>query len=219
MAGYAGYSMSNNAVAAYEEGAKPLSKFRKQDFVNYDKRFKSFKFQELKDFMESYGEDGWHHTSKFYNKTYFYSFESLEITSKEDNLTVFDFFLKERREEEKKIQAKRENTQFCRIVYEIYDCVNKVSVVCKYIYINMFEYDIDSFSSLNAFSKEEKIKLIIDNKEFSIFGKKINYKLLKIGNENLSDFEICKIYNIDYCKSYRHFSAHFSKKGNEIRPC
>lgn len=30
MAGYNGYSMSNNAVAAYENGEKPLSKWKKK---------------------------------------------------------------------------------------------------------------------------------------------------------------------------------------------
>lgn len=31
MAGYNGFSMSNNAVAAYEDGEKPLSKWTKAD--------------------------------------------------------------------------------------------------------------------------------------------------------------------------------------------
>ena len=31
MAGYNGWSMSNNAVAAYEDGEKPLSKWTKTD--------------------------------------------------------------------------------------------------------------------------------------------------------------------------------------------
>ena len=33
MAGYSGYSMSNNAVAAYENGEKPLSKWKKADIL------------------------------------------------------------------------------------------------------------------------------------------------------------------------------------------
>ena len=31
MAGYCGYSMSNNAVAAYDEGKKPISKWKKDN--------------------------------------------------------------------------------------------------------------------------------------------------------------------------------------------
>ena len=33
MAGYNGFSMSNNAVEAYENGEKPLSKWRKSDIL------------------------------------------------------------------------------------------------------------------------------------------------------------------------------------------
>lgn len=34
MSGYRGYSMSNNAVAAYEEGKKPLSKWFKSEILD-----------------------------------------------------------------------------------------------------------------------------------------------------------------------------------------
>lgn len=34
MAGYNGYSMSNNAVAAYQDGEKPLSKWTKKEILN-----------------------------------------------------------------------------------------------------------------------------------------------------------------------------------------
>lgn len=34
MAGYNGYSMSNNAVAAYQNGEKPLSKWTKKEILN-----------------------------------------------------------------------------------------------------------------------------------------------------------------------------------------
>lgn len=33
MAGYNGFSMSNNAVAAYESGEKPISKWTKTDII------------------------------------------------------------------------------------------------------------------------------------------------------------------------------------------
>ena len=35
MAGYCGYSMSNNAVDAYNNGEKPISKWKKQDITYY----------------------------------------------------------------------------------------------------------------------------------------------------------------------------------------
>lgn len=58
MAGYNGYSMSNNAVAAYEAGLLPASKIKQvpanliEQFVRYEE---------------------WHHSSKAYNRVKFYN--------------------------------------------------------------------------------------------------------------------------------------------------
>lgn len=72
--GYSGYSMSNNAVAAYNNGQKPLSKFTKEDAEALSELTgKKWTLKEVKDFVKDYGEVGYHHTSKFYNKTNFYS--------------------------------------------------------------------------------------------------------------------------------------------------
>ena len=84
MAGYYGYSMSNNAASAYSSGEMPMSKWTKKaifeyitdnleggdDFVEWlmDNKF-SLEF--LRENLLSY--EGWHHTSKFFNKTHFYS--------------------------------------------------------------------------------------------------------------------------------------------------
>lgn len=66
--------MSNNAVAAYENGQKPLSNFTKEDAEALsDLTGKKWTLKEVKDFVKDYGEVGYHHTSKFYNKTNFYS--------------------------------------------------------------------------------------------------------------------------------------------------
>lgn len=92
MAGYNGWSMSNNAVAAYEDGEKPLSKWTKADI------FKAINEQEvelkcsiekliklpvkvLKKVCLTYSS--WHHTSNHYNKTDFYSLDADRI----ENLT------------------------------------------------------------------------------------------------------------------------------------
>lgn len=66
--------MSNNAVAAYENGQKPLSNFTKEDAEALSELTgKKWTLKEVKDFVKDYGEVGYHHTSKFYNKTNFYS--------------------------------------------------------------------------------------------------------------------------------------------------
>lgn len=92
MAGYSGWSMSNNAVAAYEDGEKPLSKWTKTDI------FDTIQEQELelKCSMENLKKlpvkvlkevclhkTSWHHTSNHYNKTDFYSLDVERI----ENLT------------------------------------------------------------------------------------------------------------------------------------
>ena len=78
MAGYAdGYSMSNNAVAAYERGLRPRSKWNKRDILDAlpaDKRAElhldKYPLAFLREHFLSLEE--WHHTSKQYNCTDFY---------------------------------------------------------------------------------------------------------------------------------------------------
>ena len=80
--GYSGYSMSNNAVQAYNQGSKPISKWKKSDIINsidnitktYGinidiEALKKLNTEELKKYLI---KDGYHHTSKYYNTTYFY---------------------------------------------------------------------------------------------------------------------------------------------------
>lgn len=78
MAGYNGYSMSNNAVHAYNNGEKPLSKWTKPEILSelsaMDYRsdlVKSLTAAELKALFLR--RSSWHHTSSHYNRTDFYS--------------------------------------------------------------------------------------------------------------------------------------------------
>ena len=113
MAGYNGYSMSNNAVAAYEDGEKPLSKWTKADILDEIRRQEV----ELRCSVESLRclpakvlkgtcltRSSWHHTSSYYNKTDFYSLDVDEI----ENLT--DDTIKELAANYKKYKAD-EDTQ------------------------------------------------------------------------------------------------------------
>lgn len=84
-AGYDGYSMSNNARAAYASGRMPLSKWSKADILDgiqgeYGGKLAPDVFEVIKKlplgflkdkFLRSRGE--WHHTSSMYNATDFYS--------------------------------------------------------------------------------------------------------------------------------------------------
>jgi hypothetical protein len=88
MAGYYGYSMSNNAISAYENGERPLSKWTKADILEEIElaikkedltlncsmeKLKKIPVKLLKDLCLSYSS--WHHTSNHYNKTDFYSLD------------------------------------------------------------------------------------------------------------------------------------------------
>lgn len=84
MAGYNNYSMSNNAVIAYLTGEKPRSKWTKTEIVEEIKKVdKTFfeKYSQIEKVKVSILKDyflrnsSWHHTSKYYNKTDFYSID------------------------------------------------------------------------------------------------------------------------------------------------
>jgi len=80
MSGYYGYSMSNNAVYAYENGEMPKSKWTKKAIIDAMENmgvsedrlnhYKAMKKNELFNAVMEYS--GWHHTSKMFNKTDFY---------------------------------------------------------------------------------------------------------------------------------------------------
>lgn len=92
MAGYYNYSMSNNAVAAYQDGEKPLSKWSKTEILsaihhidaNKAKMLESIRLDILRErFLY---ESSWHHTSSKYNRTKFYSINEdavSELTSED----------------------------------------------------------------------------------------------------------------------------------------
>lgn len=98
MSGYNGFSMSNNAVTAYEEGQMPLSKWTKaliidaiQDFYYNDEdlicnfNLNLFKKITLKAMKTNFLESGeWHHTSNRYNKTSFYNINTDKIEELND---------------------------------------------------------------------------------------------------------------------------------------
>ena len=78
MAGYKGYSMSNNAVDAYRNGEKPISKWTKQEVIECVEELRLDIKDELKKLRKDELFDlvlrrsSWHHTSQYYNKTDFY---------------------------------------------------------------------------------------------------------------------------------------------------
>lgn len=93
MAGYNEWSMSNNAIAAYENGEKPLSKWTRADIFDIIvdteielkcsiKKLRKLPVKVLKEVCLTYSS--WHHTSNHYNKTNFYSLDVEKIESLTD---------------------------------------------------------------------------------------------------------------------------------------
>ena len=79
--GYSGYSMSNNAVAAYEDGEMPLSKWSKSAILEAVQKLDPAKAKLLEGVKLSalkknvLYNSSWHHTSSMYNKTEFYAID------------------------------------------------------------------------------------------------------------------------------------------------
>lgn len=95
MAGYHGYSMSNNAVEAYKSGEKPISKWTKSEILaNIEKQIQSgiipgftmnprlIPASVLKELFLY--KSSWHHTSSRYNHTNFYSYNDERLESLDD---------------------------------------------------------------------------------------------------------------------------------------
>ncbi|MCL2607628.1 MAG: hypothetical protein FWD92_03625 [Methanomassiliicoccaceae archaeon] len=84
MAGYKGYSMSNRAIEAYEDGEKPLSKWTKAEILSQleEEGLSKRKIESLSKMTVADMKDkllvrtSWHHTSKHYNRTDFYSVDT-----------------------------------------------------------------------------------------------------------------------------------------------
>lgn len=87
MAGYRGFSMSNNAVDAYNSGEKPFSKWTKSEILKEIeslnvKTFELLKKMKVKTLKDNFlYKSSWHHSSKFYNEVDFYSVDTDKIES------------------------------------------------------------------------------------------------------------------------------------------
>lgn len=92
MAGYFGFSMSNNAIAAYWNGEKPLSKWTKKEIMEAITKAVNAREIELKADLSKLKRlpvktlrevclyrSSWHHTSSYFNETNFYSLDVEKI--------------------------------------------------------------------------------------------------------------------------------------------
>lgn len=118
MAGYNGYSMSNNAVDAYDSGEKPLSRWRKADILEeisasgIKLRCSIFKLQKLPVGILKkvcLTHSSWHHTSCRYNKTDFYGLDEWNIENLTDEKIneLLEEYKSEKKEKEPETEAEK----------------------------------------------------------------------------------------------------------------
>lgn len=104
MAGYYGFSMSNNAAHAYDSGEMPLSKWTKATILEQcgekAPMLKSLTAKELK--CELLYNSSWHHTSKYFNRTEFYSIDD-EALEEIDEKRVLEIIAKRKPRQPKKV--------------------------------------------------------------------------------------------------------------------
>ena len=124
MAGYYGYSMSNNAVDAYLGGEKPLSKWTKAGILSaardcvLDANDEGESFDEIISALSALPlavlrerllvRSSWHHTSKLYNQTDFYMVDDnvcAELTKRDIQEWASEYA--ERRQQQAAPQARR----------------------------------------------------------------------------------------------------------------
>lgn len=124
MAGYYGYSMSNNAVDAYLGGEKPLSKWTKAGILSAardcvpDANDEGESFDEIISALSALPlavlrerllvRSSWHHTSKLYNQTDFYMVDDnvcAELTKQDIQEWASEYA--ERRQQQAAPQARR----------------------------------------------------------------------------------------------------------------
>ena len=115
MAGYNGYSMSNNACDAYACGEKPYNQWLKSDVLDalkYEAEYTQEQLSQIRKYsaetVKTYflTNTSWHHTSLYYNVTYFYdlNFNKLEneFSKVIEDLERIQEIIKEEKEEKEK---------------------------------------------------------------------------------------------------------------------
>lgn len=158
MAGYNGYSMSNNAVAAYADGEKPLSKWTKPAIleaifdsceISEEKAdlLRKMTVKELKD--EFLQMSSWHHTSKFYNCTNFYSldFDKIEEISVEEIKNIISSRKKKVKRSDEEIQAEKDEK-----------AARKAEKAAKEEKERLFKYQ-NKYKTLSGFMRSNSVNL------------------------------------------------------------
>lgn len=110
--GYVDRSMSVNAAECYKQDVKPLSAWRKLDFVDAVENELGARIKSMKGSYKDYLTfDSWHHTSKFYQVTDFYRIDTDKVQNAISQGTILCYSKEEQEAEDrqiiKRIQAQK----------------------------------------------------------------------------------------------------------------
>lgn len=187
--GYCGWSMSNNARDAYNNGEMPLSKWTKTAIlerivylindeeisIKFDlKSLKRMDLQSLKDIFLS--ESSWHHTSAMYNKTKFYAVDTMVIEEMTDEK------IKEVISEGKQIKKEKLKTEYAKCKFLVWSGSRKHPKAKEYIENgiikgNWFYLSDGSKKSINANGFQIIKKLTLDEYNAEQINKDINISM------------------------------------------
>lgn len=198
--GYYGYSMSNNARAAYSADEKPMSKWKKNDIVygvleineNLEEDLlKKLTFEQLKIFLNYTNS---HHTSKFYNWTDFYEldFNYIEKSTNKQLLEMIEerrAYLEETKEERAIIRAKQKKEREERRIQKAKDLAEKKAAQDEY---NRVYKELDYLLGVSRFKTMKSfVKSFLAGKvsEKLLEKYKAKYEALKEEEEKKRDLE------------------------------
>lgn len=159
MAGYSGVSMSNNAVTAYHEGKKPLSKISKEDIFKHG-------VNESITFFRWYVKNccpscEWHHTSPKFNQTSFYDIE--ECCNRFKRFDINE--LKNRYKSQSKPKTNKileDKPYYAKVEYSISTYTGKRKYITQYAIIHK------CWAYFNDDYKKKISRMKIDGKHFQI---------------------------------------------------
>lgn len=198
--GYDGYSMSNNARSAYENGEMPISKWSKSEIIRaiseidnkYSEKLKKVPLSRLRAHFLEY--TSWHHTSSKYNRTNFYTISENAVNELSDQL-VDELSKKENNENsEKPSWMSDDEWAYTQIQAENFSQMEKLRE-------NLKDYEADvkitEFKGKHPYHKvfkdakvtEKGNWYVITTNDGDTFKKKISGNYIQVTNKKYSAFQ------------------------------
>lgn len=187
--GYSGYSMSNRAVEAYENGEKPLSKWTKEELlneieeyfnVNPDMQSPNYDLLKRVNVSRLRGQcltySSYHHTGKYCNVTDFYEIDYLGIQNIDNDWIMQQL---EEQKQERQNKPKKQGMKKALVKYGIWSGTRKHP---KLEYAIAFALIDDKWAYVNCHDKKSlsgKYVTVLQEYEKAPYGKGQHYRELE----------------------------------------